>query len=71
MAQPPAAAPQQQVRVVVVNAFSDLLPDTYSGDNPDLDIEELFTRYRQWLLLHNDRFNDAAARVAGIKYVLS
>ncbi len=58
-----------QVRVVVVNVFSDLMPDTYSDDNPD--IEEFFTRFRQWLLLHGERFNDDATNVAGIKYVLS
>ncbi len=36
------AAPDgaQQVTVVVVNGFS------YSADNPDVDIEEFFTRYR-------------------------
>ncbi len=51
MAQPRAADPQQQVRVVVVNGFPDLLPEAYSGDNYDVDIEEFFTRYRQWLLL--------------------
>ncbi len=47
MAQPPAAAAAQQVRIVVVNSFSYLIHDAYSGDNPDVDIEEFFTRYRQ------------------------
>ncbi len=68
MAQAPATA--QQVKVGVVNCILDLMPDTFSGDNPNVDIEEVFTRYRQWLLLHNDRFNDDASMVAGIKYVL-
>ncbi len=40
----------QQVRVVVVNGFSDLMPDTYWGYNPEEDIEECFIQYKQWLL---------------------
>ncbi len=32
MAQPQTAATQQQVRVVVINGFSDLLPKAYSED---------------------------------------
>ncbi len=67
------AAPDgaQQVRVVVVNGFSDLMQDFYSSDNPEVDIEECFTRYRGWLLLHNDRFTDDDAKEVGFKYVLS
>ncbi len=47
------------------------MPDPYSGDNPDIDIEEFLGRFRKWLLLHNDKFNNDAAKVARIKYVLA
>ncbi len=57
--------------VVVVNGLADLLPDSYSGDDISIDIEEFFARYRQWLGIHNNRFNNAAEQVAAIKYGLS
>ncbi len=44
------AAPD--IRVVVVQGITDLLPDSYSGDNNEVDIEEFFTKYRQWLQVH-------------------
>ncbi len=53
--------------VVVVN----LLPDSYSGDDTSVAIEEFFARYRQWLGIHNNRFTNAAEQIAAIKYVLS
>ncbi len=34
-------------------------------------MEEFFVRYRQWLGIHNNRFNNAAEQVAAIKNVLS
>ncbi len=67
MAQHAAAPPV----VIVVNGIADLLPDSYSGDDTSFDIEEFFARYRQWLGIHNNRFNNAAEQVAAIKYVLS
>ncbi len=57
--------------VVVVNGLADLLPESYSGDNTSVDIEEFFAKYRHWLGIHNNRFNNAAEQVAAIKYVLS
>ncbi len=68
MAQQAAAA---QPVVVVVNGLANLLPDSYTGDNKSIDIEKFFARYRQWLGIHNNRFNNAAEQVAAIKYVLS
>ncbi len=70
MAQAPGAAPQP-VNVVVVHGLADLLPDSYSGDDMSVDIEEFFDRFRQWLGLHQNRFATNAERVAAIKYVLS
>ncbi len=67
MAQQAAAPPV----VVVVNGLANLLPDSYSGDDTSVDIEEFFARYRQWLGIHNNRFANAAEQVAAIKYVLS
>ncbi len=32
--------------VEVVNGLADLLPDSYSGDDTSVDIEEFFARYR-------------------------
>ncbi len=51
--------------VVVVNGLTNLLPDSYSRDDISVDIEEFFARYRQWLGIHNNRFNNVS------KYVLS
>ncbi len=51
--------------------MADLQPDSYSGDNTSVDIEEFFARYKQWLGIHNNRFNNTAEQVAVIKYVLS
>ncbi len=67
MAQQPIAPPV----VVVVNGLADLLPDSYSGDDISVDIKEVFARYRQWLGIHNNRFNKAAEQVAVVKYVFS
>ncbi len=63
-----AAAPPV---VIVVNGLANLLPDSYSGDDTAVDIKEFFARYRQWLGIHNNRFNNTAEQVAVIKYVLS
>ncbi len=64
-------APSPQVNVVVVNGLADLLPDSYSGDDLSIDIEEFFGKYRQWLHIHQNRFANNAERVAAVKYVLS
>ncbi len=63
-----AAAPPV---VVVVDGIADLLPDSYSGDDTSVDIEEFFARYRQCLGIHNNRFANSPEQVAAIKYVLS
>ncbi len=55
----------------MVNGLANLLLDSYSGDDTSVDIEEFFARYRQWLGIHNNRFNNTAEQVAAIKYVLS
>ncbi len=68
MAQAPAA-PIPPV-VAVVNSLADLLPDSYSGDDMSVEIEECFDRFRQWLGLHQNRFGTNAEKVAAIKYVL-
>ncbi len=67
MAQQAAAQPV----VVIVNGLADLLPDSYSGDDTSVDLEEFFARHRQWLGIHNNRFANSAEQVAAIKYVLS
>ncbi len=67
-------AKQQQTAdppvVVVINGLAYLLPDSYSGDGTSIDIERFFARYRQWLGIHNNRFENAAEQVTVIKYVL-
>ncbi len=70
MAQPAAAAPAPPVEVVM-NGLSDLLPESYSGDDSLIDTEEFFGRFRQWLGIHNYRFATNADKVAAIRYVLS
>ncbi len=50
MAQPAAAAPAPPV-VVVMNGLSDLLPESYSGDDSLIDIEEFFGIFRQCYLI--------------------
>ncbi len=40
MAQQPAAVPPAPPGVVVVNGLADLLPDSYSGNDTSVDIEE-------------------------------
>ncbi len=59
------AAPQTAASpvVVVVNGLADLLPDNYSGDDTSVDIEEFFARFRQWLGIHNNRFDNTAEQV--------
>ncbi len=59
MSQPPAAVPAPPL-VVVVNGLADLIPDSYSGDDMSVDIEEFFGRFRQWLALHQNRFANKA-----------
>ncbi len=49
------AAPVAPI-VVVVNSLADLLPDSYSGDDKSVDIEECLGRFRQWLGLHQNRY---------------
>ncbi len=70
MALPPAAIPASPL-VVVGNSLADLIPDSYSGDDMSVDIEEFLGKFRQWLSLHQNRFANNAKRVAAIKYVLS
>ncbi len=45
MATQQAAAPPV---AVMVNGLADMLPDSYSGDDTSINIEEIFARYRQW-----------------------
>ncbi len=59
MSQPPAAVPAPPL-VVVVNGLADLIPDSYSGDDMSVDIEEFFGRFRHWLALHQNRFANKA-----------
>ncbi len=57
MAQPHAAsAAHAPPVVVVVNGLADLIPDSYSGDDMSIDIEECFARCRQWLGINQNRF---------------
>ncbi len=57
--------------VVVFNGLADLLPDSYSGDDHSIDVEEFFGRFRQCLGIHQNRFANNADKVGTIKYVLS
>ncbi len=57
--------------VVVYNGLADLLPDSYSRDKPLIDTEKFFSRFRQWLGVHQNRFANNADKVGAIKYVLS
>ncbi len=70
MAQPQAApaAPAPPV-VVVVIGLADLIPDSYSGDDTLVDIEENFARYRQWFRINQDRFaNNVEQVVSSIQH---
>ncbi len=69
MAQQPAATAPPVV--VVYNVLADLLPDNYSGDDPSIDIEEIFSSFRQWLGVHQNRFAHNSDKVGAIEYVLS
>ncbi len=69
MAQTAAAAVPPVV--VVFNGLADLLPDSYSGDDPSIDLEEVFGRFSKWLGIHQNRFANNADKVGAIKYVLS
>ncbi len=55
-----AAAATPQLNVVIVNGLADLLPESYSGYDMSIDIEEYFDRYRQWLDIHQNRFANNA-----------
>ncbi len=57
--------------IIVLNNFSDLMPEIYTGESLDCDVEEFFSKFRQWIHLHRQRFDNDAAIVAGFKYVLS
>ncbi len=46
------------------------MPDPDLDDNTDVDIEEYFTRFRQWLILQGEKFHNDVTEVAGIKDVL-
>ncbi len=67
MAQQVAAPPV----VVVVNGLAELLPDSYTQGRYLSRRQRVFARYRQWLRIQNNRFNNAAEQVATVKYVLS
>ncbi len=41
MAQPPA-----NVKIRIVQGMAEPLPDSYSGDTNEVDIEEFFTKYK-------------------------
>ncbi len=56
---------------MVFNGLADLLLDSYSGDDPSIDLEDFFSRFRQWLGIHQNRFANNADKVGAIKYVLS
>ncbi len=62
--------PQHPV-VVAYNGLADLLPEGYSGDDPLIDIEEFFIRFRQWLGVHQNRFANNVDKIDAIKYILS
>ncbi len=55
----------------MVNGLADILPVNHSGEYISIDIKEFIASYRQWLGIHNNRFNNAAEQVAAVKYVLS
>ncbi len=57
--------------IIVVNGFRDLMPETFTGDNADIDVEEFFNRFRQWEQLHAERFHNDVTQVGGLKYILS
>ncbi len=46
--------------IIVINGFSDLMSETFTGDNADIDVEEFCNRFVQWEQLYAERFyNDA------------
>ncbi len=47
------------------------MPESITGDNADIDIEEFFSRFRQCEQLHAARFHNNTSKVGGLKYVLS
>ncbi len=57
--------------IIVINGFADLMPETFTGDNADIDIEKFFNRFSQWEQLHAARFHSNVTKVGGLKYALS
>ncbi len=55
--------------IIVINGFSDLMPETFTGDNTEIDVEEFFNRLKQWEQLHAERFHNDATKVGGLKYI--
>ncbi len=47
------------------------MPEAYTGESLDCDVEEFYGKFRQWVNSHRQRFENDAARVAGFRYVLS
>ncbi len=34
--------------IIVISGVGDLMPDTFTGDTADIDVEEFFNRFVQW-----------------------
>ncbi len=56
---------------VIADSLSDLIPESYSGNNPSTDVEDFFGKFKTWVIFHPSRFNTEQAKVNAIRYVLS
>lgn len=64
----PAGAPP--ANIVVYNNITDLLPELFTGGDPELDSDEFFAKYCVWLAVHGNRFHNDATKVAAFRHVL-
>ncbi len=62
---------EPEPQIIVINGFGDLMSETFTGDNAEINVEEFFNRFKQWEQLHAERFHNDATKVGGLKYILS
>ncbi len=61
---------EPEIRVIVSN-FSDLMPDSFSGEGFSYDSVYFFMKFRSWVNFQDARLPDDAAKIAAFKYVLT
>ncbi len=57
--------------IIVINGFVGLMPDTFTGDNAEINVEESFNRFIQWKQLQAEIFHNDQTKEGGLKHILS